>query len=99
MRHKRIAAAETRVDAKARAAEKAQTSASRAETAANAQAPIMTEDRDVVPWLRKLGFSVAEAHRGEERCEEFPDASLEQRVRLALSCIGARGTRMSPAGQ
>jgi hypothetical protein len=91
MRHKRIAAAETR------AAEKAQTSAARAETAADAQAPIIAHDRDVVPWLRQLGFSVSEARIGAAGCEHIPDASLEQRVRVALSCVGLRGTRTGSA--
>jgi len=81
MRHKRIAAAETRAAARQRAA---------AEQA---------NDRDVVPWLRALGFSAAEARRAAERCESIPDASLEERVRLALSSFRVRGTRVIPAGR
>jgi 5-methylcytosine-specific restriction endonuclease McrA len=92
MRHKRIAATE------ARAIAQAQSSAARAAVTAIAQAPIMPGDRDVVPWLRKLGFSASEARLGAAGCDHIPGASLEQRVRVALSCIGVRGTRMGRAG-
>lgn len=63
------------------------------------QVAVKADDRDVIPWLRQLGFSVAEARRAAARCEENPDASLEQRVRFALSCIGVRGTRFGPTGE
>ena len=46
------------------------------------------EERDVVPWLRQLGFRADEARRAAAHCETIPDASLEERVRLALSCLG-----------
>ena len=45
-------------------------------------------ERSVVPWLRKLGFRVDEARRAAARCETLPEASLEERVRLALSLLG-----------
>ncbi len=93
MRHKRLAAAEARADAKARAA-----TAACAQTAAVDHAPADDgEDRDVVPWLRTLGLSAAEARHAAERCEEMPDASLEQRLRVALSCFGKRSTRVGSA--
>ena len=50
------------------------------------RAPIAPE-RDVVPWLRALGFRADEARRAAERCDEIPDAPLEQRVRAALSFL------------
>ena len=50
---------------------------------------------EVIPWLRALGFSAEEARRAAECCETVPDASLEQRVRLALTCFGPR--TISPA--
>jgi 5-methylcytosine-specific restriction endonuclease McrA len=97
MRHKRIAAAEARAAAKARAA------AARARAAVAEQVPVSShadaEDRDVVPWLRALGFSAAEARRAAERCEDIPDASLEERVRVALSSFRVRGTRVVAAGE
>ncbi len=76
MRHKRWAAAEARAAAKLRAAAKARERAAAAEQA---------RERDVVPWLRALGFRADEARRAAARCEDIPNAPLEERVRLALS--------------
>jgi len=99
MRHQRRAAAEARIAAKARAtAAAARTAAARAPAAAAEQAPGEGEDRDVVPWLRQLGFSAAEARRAAARCEHIPDASLEQRLRVALSCFRRRSTRVGRTG-
>ena len=50
------------------------------------------EERDVLPWLRALGFRAEEARRAAALCEAIPDASLEERVRLALSHFHPRGT-------
>jgi len=80
MRHKRIAAAEARAQAKA--------------TRARAPAAEQPDDRDVVPWLRALGFNAAEARHAAERCEGMVDATLEERVRAALSGFRVRGTRV-----
>ncbi len=44
-------------------------------------------ERDVTPWLRSLGFRADEARRAASYCESIPDASLEDRLRLALSCL------------
>ena len=55
--------------------------------AARAVADEQGEERDVVPWLRRLGFRAEEARRAALRCESIPDASLEERLRLALSCL------------
>ena len=96
MRHKRIAAAESRAAAKVRAA----AARDQAQTVARVPATVpggIDEDRDVVPWLRQLGFSAAEARRAAERCESIPDAPLEQRVRVALSCFGKRSARVGRA--
>ena len=102
MRHKRLGAAEARVASKTRAAT-ARAAAARAQAAAAVQGPAETtldaEDRDVVPWLRALGFSAAEARRAAERCEDIPDASLEERLRVALSCFSKRSTRVVRAGE
>jgi hypothetical protein len=43
------------------------------------------EDRDVIPWLRALGFRPDEARHAAEACAHIPDASLEQRVKVALA--------------
>jgi hypothetical protein len=55
--------------------------------AARAAAGEQGEERDVVPWLRQLGFRADEARRAASVCESIPDASLEERLRLALSCL------------
>ena len=43
---------------------------------------------EVVPWLRALGFRANEARRAAEHCTRIPGASLEERVRAALSFAG-----------
>ncbi|TMQ67887.1 MAG: HNH endonuclease [Candidatus Eisenbacteria bacterium] len=43
---------------------------------------------EVIPYLRKLGIRADDARRAAEKCESIPDASLEARVKLALSCFG-----------
>jgi len=48
----------------------------------------------VVPWLRALGFRADEAKRAAALCEAMPDATLEARVRRALSYFKPRGTRV-----
>jgi len=45
------------------------------------------DDLDVTPWLRKLGYSAAQARAAAERCDELVDATLEQRVRYGLSLL------------
>jgi len=62
--------------------------AQHAAAAARAAEEALREERDVVPWLRALGFRADEARRAAAHCETIPDASLEERVRLALSCLG-----------
>ena len=47
-----------------------------------------SEDRDVVPWLRALGFGADEVKRAAARCETMTDASLAQRVRAGAAFIG-----------
>jgi 5-methylcytosine-specific restriction endonuclease McrA len=84
MRHKRIAAAEARAEAKARAAEE--------------QAARDAHVLEVVPYLRQLGFNPKDARNAAELCREMPDASLEQRVRVALTYFRLRGTKVVPAG-
>jgi hypothetical protein len=87
MRNKRVSAAEMRAAAKA----------SRANQAARTPKPEEDPDHSVVPWLRALGFSAAEARRAAERCEQMPGASLEERVRAALSTFRRRGAHSDPA--
>ena len=49
------------------------------------------EERDVVPWLRQLGFNAREARSAAALCSDIPDAPLEQRVRVALKYLHRRG--------
>jgi 5-methylcytosine-specific restriction endonuclease McrA len=91
MRHKRRAAAEMRSAAQVPAATRARTHAT-----VEAVAAERASDRDVVPWLRQLGFSAAEARRAAALCEDIPDASLEERVRRALSRFPVKGRTIRP---
>ena len=81
MRHKREAAQRAAAEA-------------RAQKAAAAE---QDRERDVVPWLRTLGFSAEEARRAAACCETMPDAPLEERVRAALSCLAPPCRRVLPA--
>jgi Holliday junction resolvasome RuvABC DNA-binding subunit len=65
------------------AAARAEAEAAREAAALRAQAAA-----EVIPWLRQLGFRADEARRAASRCEDMPDASLERRVKAALSCLG-----------
>ena len=58
--------------------------------------PKSTEDdeKDVIPWLRALGFRADQARYAAERCENMPDdASLEERLRVALTAFRGRCIR------
>jgi hypothetical protein len=102
MRHKRRSAQEGRLNAKTRPAARAGERPGAAEqvrareqaaAAERTRAAEQASERDVVPWLRRLGFSASEARQAAARCESMPDASLEERVRAALSLFGGRTTR------
>ena len=60
--------------------------------------PEPNPDRDVTPWLRRLGFRPDEARRGAEACERMQDASLEQRLRVALASLAPAHRRLRPTG-
>ena len=78
MREKRDAA---RAAAKARAAARPQ---------AVMQPTSEADENDVTPWLRALGLRADEARWAAEWCAEMPDASLEERLRVALRAFGRR---------
>ena len=60
----------------------------REDIAARSNVPANQHDeRDVVPWLRSLGFRADEARRAAEFCETIPDATLEERIKAALSYL------------
>jgi len=58
--------------------------------AAQAAARARAAAAEVIPWLRQLGFRADEAQRAAKRCEDMPDAPLEERVRAALSSFRGR---------
>ena len=78
---------EQREEARREAAEAKDHAKARAKAEAEARARAEAEaakDRDVVPWLRKLGFSLQRARHGAELCSHVPDAPIEERMRVAL---------------
>ena len=102
MQHKREGAqrvaADRRHEKEARAAEEAQRAAeARAADEARraAEAKVRAAVDEVITPLRVLGFRAEEARQAAALCESIPDASLEQRVRLALSYFRRPGR--SPA--
>jgi hypothetical protein len=88
-------AEQKRATAVAKAAECARREARARELEADkaAQASAM----EVVPFLRKLGFSDREARRAAASCEAMPDASLEDRLKHALRGLApASARRVAP---
>ena len=63
---------------------KAAKAKAQAEAAAAAEA---ARERDVIPWLRALGYNAETARRGAAACAHIPDAPLEERVRVALRSL------------
>ncbi|HYM81393.1 MAG TPA: hypothetical protein VEY91_08275, partial [Candidatus Limnocylindria bacterium] len=64
------------------AAQQSREAGARAKAAAE-----QAKERDVVPWLRRLGFRPDEVRHAAARCDTIPDAPLEERVRVALSYL------------
>ena len=64
---------------------------------ARAQAAKQDPEKDVIPWLRGLGFRADEARQAAAFCESMTDASLEQRVRAALGYLRPRASSTSHA--
>ncbi|NOT34289.1 MAG: hypothetical protein HOP12_08990 [Candidatus Eisenbacteria bacterium] len=56
----------------------------------------LTPDNDVIPWLRRLGFRAEEARRGAACCDAIPEASLEERVRRALTHLAPNCRHQGP---
>jgi len=71
--------------------------ARRRETEARARARAAAEE--VIAPLRVLGFRAEEARHAAALCETIPEASLEQRVRRALSYFHPPGQVSTPAPQ
>ena len=47
-------------------------------------------ERSVIPWLRRLGYRLQEAREAALYCQRMPDASLEERIRVALRHLAPR---------
>ena len=61
-----------------------------AQRAAAERARARAAAEEVVPWLQALRIPADQARRAAQRCETMPDASLEDRVKAALSCFAPR---------
>jgi hypothetical protein len=95
MRHRRIAAAEARAEAKAQAKRVHEQEAAAARARA---AEEQAHELEVVPYLRQLGYNARESRDAATLCRDMVDASLENRVRVALTYFRVRGTRHVPTG-
>jgi len=92
MRHKRHEAQARAAAAREPKAEQLAARRAKAEQlAARPAAASEPEERDVVPWLRQLGFNMREARSAAALCSDIPDAPLERRLRVALKYLHRRG--------
>jgi 5-methylcytosine-specific restriction endonuclease McrA len=84
--------------AEARARAKAAKERARAEKVERAeQARLRPHELEVLPYLRKLGCRDAESREAAAMCRDMADATLEDRVKRALSMFGARcGRKVLP---
>ena len=82
----------------------ARSMAARARTDAKAHARMPASEHpdaadsplDVIPWLRQLGCNAKEADRGAALCAYLPDASLEERLKVALRGLAPAHVRRTP---
>ena len=63
-----------------------------AEARAAAKARAQAAAAEVIPYLRQLQIPAGEARLAAAPCQRIPDAPIEERVRLALSCLRPRTT-------
>jgi len=77
--------------AEARAAAKAARAKAREEK--EAESRLLPHEEEVIPWLRQLGCQKDESRIAARRCRDMAEASLEDRVKRALSWFGARIAR------
>ena len=55
-------------------------------------------EKDVTPWLRKLGVRAEQAHRIAASCEALPsETSLEERVRFAVRQLAPPHRHAAPS--
>ena len=94
MEHKRH---EAQRAAEARAAREQRAAAAALD--AGARVAAQQRAQEVIPFLRRLGFRADEARQAAAQCETIPDASLEERVRLALFHLRPPARCYAPAAQ
>ena len=58
-----------------------------------AESRLLPHEEEVIPWLRQLGCQEDESRIAATRCRDMAEASLEDRVKRALSWFGARIAR------
>jgi 5-methylcytosine-specific restriction endonuclease McrA len=63
------------------------------EAAREQSAAEAARDKDVIPWLRQLGYNLHRARQGAEACAHIPDATLEERVKVALRALAPMSVR------
>jgi hypothetical protein len=86
-----------REEARCAAGARRRHAAARAAAEANAARARAAADEVITP-LRQLGFRAEEARRAAALCEGIPEASLEQRLRRALSYFHPRPRTAVPVG-
>jgi 5-methylcytosine-specific restriction endonuclease McrA len=82
-----------------RAARKTRTAAAPEAVAAHetpsAESEDRAADRDVTPWLLRLGFKAREARAAAAQCEGMTETSLEERLKAALRRLGPQTRHVS----
>jgi 5-methylcytosine-specific restriction endonuclease McrA len=81
--------------------EQSRASAARAKARARADADARAREeaaseRDVIPWLRELGYNAGRARKGADACAHIPEAPLEERLKVALRALAPHCVRWTP---
>jgi hypothetical protein len=76
-----------------RFAPKARAEATASEKTRREAATEIADERDVIPWLRQLGYNASRARKGADACAHIPDATLEERVKVALRALAPHCAR------
>jgi 5-methylcytosine-specific restriction endonuclease McrA len=86
-----------RADARHAAEEKRARAAAAAAKEEAAREHAKQRAEEVLPWLQALGIRADHARQAAQRCESMPNASLEERVKAALSYFAPRDVTLSRA--
>jgi len=70
-------------------AEQSRVAKAEADARASAEAKAR-EEKDVIPWLRELGYNRTTAQKGAAACEHIPDAPLDELLKVALRALAPR---------